>query len=491
MRILFIYPDIITPVINFCPAIHILSAVIKRMGHEVDMLHINKEGVPYDKETVLNASKGYDLFAITSTSFNYRYANEIAGWLKEGYPDTLRILGGSHATIQPEDFEDSNFDIFCVGEGEEPMQDLIAAIETGRDWNEIPNLITRKRVNPVRGFLRNLDKLPFWDFDITNTEKILEQRNGWLSISFSRGCSYSCTFCINHLYKKIEMGPNDKMSDYLRRRTAENAVNELESLVNKYNIKFFNIDDDLLTTNRKWMREFTDLYRERIYKPKGIKYVINTRAALVTEELAHMLYLSGCKEARIGFETGNEELRNGLLLKKTSDKDLIKAFNILNNNGVMGVAFAMIGIPGESWDTFYETVDMIIRLRAKLIRMTFLFPYKHTRIYDICVERNLFKDIEITDNRDLGSCLKFEKLTDDELFCMRFMFAWYINFRWFHDMNYFRAICEFERMDFSDPEKSLSAIIEKDNELSSLCDRDHYKFYNDNNYYFQLYEKST
>ena len=102
MKVLFIYPDISTEVINFCPAIHILSSVLKRMGCETAMLHINKNyGIPYDREAILLMAQGYDVYAFTATSFTYKYANEIAGWLQNSNPEVLRILGGAHATIQP------------------------------------------------------------------------------------------------------------------------------------------------------------------------------------------------------------------------------------------------------------------------------------------------------------------------------------------------------------------------------------------------------
>jgi len=494
MRILFIYPDIITKMINFCPAIHVLSAVLKREGYEVDLLHINNDyGIKYDKDTIVGLAEGYDLFAITSTSFNYKYANEIAGWLQEEYPLILVMLGGYHATTQPEDFKDSNFDIFCVGEGEEPMKELCRALDIGdNNWVKIPNLITRVGgVNPVRGFLKDLNELPYWDFDITDTAKIIELRGGWLSISFSRGCPYECSFCYNHLLKKVEMGVHDKMSDYLRRRTPANAVNELESLANKYPIKFFNIDDDLLTMNKKWMKEFTDLYAERIYKPFGIKYVINARADSLTEDITQMLGSSGCKEARLGFETGNEKLRNELLDKRTSNEALIKACANLTKHGVQSVAFAMIGIPGESWDSFKDTLDMTIKLQPNLIRMTFLYPYKHTRIYDICIERDLFKGGGITDNRDYGSCLKFDRITDNDLSCMRFLFPWYVNFKWFGDYEYYKAIEYFSK--YSETfftEDRIPLIIEKDKELSMNCKHPHYRYYRGNEYYFELHDNN-
>jgi anaerobic magnesium-protoporphyrin IX monomethyl ester cyclase len=488
MKILFIYPDLSTDIINFCPSIHILSAILKKEGHQTKLLHINNNhGIGYNEETIKYLSYGYDLFAITATSFNYKYANEIAKWLKESYPRILRILGGSHATIQPEDFESSNFDIFCIGEGEEPMKELCHNLESMKDWTKISNLITRFGINPVRGFQRNLDNLPFWDFDIMETQKIINIRGGWLSISFSRGCNFSCTFCINHLYKKIELGPDDKMSDYLRRRSPGLVIKELISLLEKFNIKYFNIDDDLLMMNKKWMREFTRLYRENIFTPCKIQYIINARADSLDEETVKMLSESGCMEVRMGFETGNEILRNGILQKKISNESLFKAFTMLRKYNVKSIAFAMIGIPGETWDTFNDTVRMFSMLKPDFIRMTFLFPYKHTEIYDYCIENNLFKeDFEIEDNRDYGSPLKFERLTDQELFCMRFLLPWYINF--------YMGICnnddilKYNKIPLSELKDRLPEIMVTDKELSEKCKVPHYRYFAGNEYYFELYK---
>lgn len=489
MKVLFIYPDISTEVINFCPAVHILSSVLKQKGIEVGLIHINKNyGVPYDKNEIIHRAQGYDLYAFTSTSFTYKYANEIAGWLKESNPNILRILGGAHATIQPEDFEGSNFDIFCVGEGEGALVDLTYALQIGADYHGIKNLITRKQHNPVRGFTKDLDSLPFWDFDIMDTEKILEARNGWLSISFSRGCPYECTFCINHLYKKIEIGPNDSMKDYLRRRTAQNTVNELESLAKKYKIKYFNIDDDLLTMDKKWMSEFTTLYRVKIFEPFGIRYVINARADTLKEPMVKMMALSGCKEARIGFETGNEQVRNKMLKKRTSNQDLKEAFETLRKYNVTGVAFAMMGIPGENRCTINDTINAVIDLKPGMMRMTFLFPYKHTEIYNDCVRLGLFKEENIGDNRDMGSPLKFEELTDKALFGFRFLLPWYINARWHNSEMYQDAIDEFMKLPLEVLEKSLPDIIKKDELLSLQCSHSHYRYYRFNQYYFELYE---
>lgn len=489
MKILFIYPDLVTGGYNFCPAIHILSAVVKKEGCQADMLHVNNNhGIPLQKNIIISRSAGYDLFAFTSTSFDYKYANQIAGWLKEAYPHTMKILGGAHATTSPEDFESSNFDIFCVGEGEQPMIELINAWKNHKtDWVNIKNLITRGGVNPLRGFLKDLDSLPFRDFDITDTEKILKLKKGWMSITFSRGCPYDCSFCFNHLYKKMEMGPGDKMSDYVRRRSPENTVSELESLAKKYTIKFFNTDDDLLVISKKWLRKFTTLYTERIYKPFGIKYIINARATDITDETARLLASSGCHEVKIGVETGNETLRKTLLNKNISNAALKKAFTTLHNYGVRTIAFNMMGIPGESSETFYDTLRLIIKLKPNLIRMTYLYPYKHTKIYDYCVEKGLFRDKNaIDDNRDTASPLIFECLTDEDLFLYKFLFPWYVNILWFNSGEYWSAVYKYRVYSFSYLLGKIPEIIEMDRQLSKNCKVPHYRYFANNNIYFEL-----
>jgi radical SAM superfamily enzyme YgiQ (UPF0313 family) len=321
-----------------------------------------------------------------------------------------------------------------------------------------------------------------------DTEKILKARGGWLSISFSRGCPYECSFCINHLYKKIEIGPNDKMKDYLRRRTAENTVNELEELAKTYEISHFNIDDDLLTMDREWMANLSRLYREKIWTPFNIPYVINARADTLDEGMVKLLKISGCKEARIGYETGNEAARNKILRKHTSNLELKNAFSMLKKYQITGVAFAMMGIPGENMSTINDTINSIIELQPGMMRMTFLFPYKHTEIYNDCMAKGLFKNDIVGDNRDMGSPLHFEELTDKALFCFRFLLPWYINARWLNSEMYQDAIDEFHRLSLEELEQSLPAIIKRDEWLSLQTSKSHYRYYKNNQYYFELYE---
>lgn len=469
MKIVFIYPDLVTPMINFCPAVSILSAVLKKAGHETSLIHLHPTyGVRYYKDVIINRLNWEkpDLIGITATSFNYSYANEIAGWIKEEFSQIPVILGGSHATIQSDDCIKSNFDIFVAGEGENAILEIL-------DINKFDH---KSIVNGEP--IKNLDDLPFQDFDILDTPKILGLRNGWFSISFSRGCPFACTYCAN------------QRREPTRYRSPHKVVDELEYLVHEYDIKMFNFDDDNLPMNREWMNEFMELYLDHIYQRHEIGYAMNFRANFLTDDLAQHLFKSGCKEARIGVETGNEELRRIILNKGIRNIDIVEAFDACRKWRIKTTAFMMMGLPGENIETFQDTIDLIATIKPNLIRMTFLSPYKNTAIYDYCLENKLFKKIHPTDEFS-SSPLKFEHLTDLQIYNFRHLFPWYVNLQLINKP-FHREICRSTINEYQTiPRHTIDQIARRDNHIDwwlSLHKHTHYRYFPKNLYYFELVE---
>ncbi len=500
-KVLFVYPNIGTH-IAFSPAIQMLSAVLKREGYETALLHLqDKYATPNNRDEIRKfiEKEQPNLIGFTSTSFEYEEANKIAKEIKEDFPDIPIILGGVHATISSDDLDKSNFDAFCIGEGEWNFLELVKKMEKGEDYTNTLSFYFKQKdgtikKNPLKPMIQDLDKLPFFDMEIMDTKKILLLRSKWLSIGFSRGCPYDCSFCINPLLRKIKVGNGDPKT-YLRKRSVENVISEFEAIIAKYKdyIEVFNFDDDLLMLDKSWMIQFVQEYKKRIYDKYKIEYAINARVNTMQEDLIKALSKSGCREIRIGFETGDPIQRETILNKPITDKQLENAFNVCQKYGIRSSAFAMLGIPGESHETIEKTLKLLAKLKPYLIRMTFLFPYYHTSIHDHCKENDLLKPNWMHVDEFTLSPLKFKNLTDDEILKYKHMFPWYMNTFMLSkepSEKYKKLIESFQSLSFEQFKNAKNDILEKDEQISKAMQKnkiEHYRYFRNNLYYYQLW----
>lgn len=371
-----------------------------------------------------------DVIGITATTFQYPTACNVAKNLKNRGWNKLIILGGIHATIAPHDLKKSPFDAFSIGEGELALTELMRYLEKGEDISTIKGLAIKKGniivYNGYPDIIENLDDLPRRDYEIMNTREILKLSNGWFSTAFSRGCPYACKFCINQKLRKDYVRSTN--AKYYRCQSVGRVIKDLLAYLKDYpEIRVFNFDDDLLIMDKKWFEEFAMEYKEKIYKEYGITYVINTRANLIDENVVRLLKISGCYECQVGFETGNEELRNKILAKEISDEQLQKAFSLFHKYGVRALAYTMIGIPGESKESLRETIKMLSSLKPTLIRMTFFEPYIGTPLYDYCMENNLFENEFGNKDNFTRSMVKLDHISNRELVLFHLLFPWYLN----------------------------------------------------------------
>lgn len=463
-KVLFIYSNINSGY-SWSPAIQILSAVLKREGYPVDLIHIHdKEGFPNNKYKIIKKIREINpnIVLITATSFEFNEMNSLAGDIKKEI-SIFTVLGGIHATLMPNDLEKSNFDCFCIGEGEIPVLTLVTRLKNKENISDINSLWIKKNgnifKNPVSEFIKDLDTLPFFDWEIMNTKKLLKKRKGWLSISFSRGCPFNCAFCVNPALKKIK-----GVKGYVRKKSVKSAISELIYLAKTYDIKVFNLDDDLLLLNKKWFKEFSYEYKIKIYKPFKIKYKINARADSIDTEIVTHLKSSGCKEVQIGVETGDENLRNKILKKSITDEQIFHSINLLKRKGINVLIYVMIGVPEESIKTYRKTVGLIAKTKPRLIRPTFFVPIPCTSLHEYCKNHNLFRKDKKVISHFSEPVLRLKNLNETELFKLKILLPWYINAK-LNLLDYKKAIELFRADNYDSFKNKLQLIFDLDKEL--------------------------
>jgi len=386
MRVLFCYTDINMRggAKSFHYGIAILSALLKKNGHQARLHYMYPK---YDIEPLAKALQEFhpDILAFSSTTAQFRYVNKILEDLP--LPERIfTICGGPHVTLEPESFETApRLDAICRGEGEEAMMGLVARLEKKEAIREIPNLWVRDRKSgaihrsPNNRFIQDLDSLPFADRELFPYQSIIDSDFNTALFMFSRGCPFNCSYCSNQALRGVQSGK------YVRFRSVDNCLQEVEEVLSHYRAEAIYVNDDLFTLNKEFVAEFCEKYQARI----GLPFDINTRVGYVDETLCAQLKSANCRRVNIGIESGSPRIRQMILNRKMSNEAIIETFHMLKSAGLKTKSFNMIGFPEETPEDFMETIRLNRIIQPDSVILNVFDPYPGTPLGERCKTEGL------------------------------------------------------------------------------------------------------
>jgi radical SAM superfamily enzyme YgiQ (UPF0313 family) len=416
MKVTFVYIDRMSFFKNWRGIYHFgigsLSAILKEGGHQRSLIHITG-GMSEAEFIEIVKQHSPDLLAFTSTTISYYQAVELISWVKKANLKIPVICGGIHATLQPEEVINTDgVDIVCQGEGEYPLLDLCNAMEAGKDYTNIPNLWIKNNgkiiKNSLRPLIKNLDDLPFADRSIYNLSDLyFEKLEGELGLLVSRGCPFNCSYCSNHALRNIY---KDK-GKYVRFRSVDSVIAEIKELRSKYGfVKKLLFYDDILFQTKSWMEEFVRKYNQEV----GLPYSCNVRPNLVNEEIIDALKATGCYCIRIGLESGNEYIRNEILNRRLTDKQMRNALSLLKKAGLDIWTFNMLGMPDETPARVLDTIKMNADYGISQHSVGICYPFRGTKLYELARDKKLLTNKNVADYYD-GSALKLGSLNEAQI----------------------------------------------------------------------------
>lgn len=280
--------------------------------------------------------------------------------------------------------ESEGVDAICRGEADEALVEFVNVLEAGGDITQIRNFWIKKEGtvhrNPLRPLIQDLDSLPFVDRDIL--AKYPSYRHyGVRFFLGSRGCPYNCSYCFNHalqnLYKEAGGGP------YIRQRSVPHVIEEIRRVKKDLKTKRVYFYDDIFILNKPWIREFTEAYGKEF----DIPFTCYLRVNLVTEELIANLAGAGCSSVAMAIESGNPEIRENVLRRKMTNRDIEEAARLLHKYRICFMTQNMVGLPDETIDNAYETVELNARIRPGYAWCSIFQPYPGTDAYRYCIEK--------------------------------------------------------------------------------------------------------
>lgn len=266
-------------------------------------------------------------------------------------------------------YENPFLDYVIMGEAEFTLRDIL----NGLPDNEILGICYRENFQSVknerRPFIDDLDILPFPARHLVDNSKYTRPDNGKVQavIKVARGCPFHCFFCLATPVSGAKV----------RMRSAENIIAEIRECVEKYNIRNFLFWSDIFNINRDWT---IDLCKKIIESGLKITWSSNTRADTMDEEMAKMMYKSGCRLVSIGVESGSQKMLDNIGKKITLD-DIRNTVKILKKNKIKIYNYFVIGLPWETEETVEETVKFAIELDSNFISFYTATPLPGTKFF--------------------------------------------------------------------------------------------------------------
>jgi len=325
----------------------------------------------------------------------------------------LQIAGGVCPTLEPETvLSFTSVKGVCVGEGEKPLDNLFSRIRQKQNLFDTEGFYWKNEKeitkNVVPSFVADLSTLDFPDYSVF--DNFLVCNNSYLLVMLSRGCPYSCSYCCNDAKRSIYRSS----AKYFRVPSVEYAISLIEKLVAQYpKAKFIQLEDDLLIANKDWFESFAEQYAKKIKIP----YKCCVRTEYITPDIAKAMKSSGCMQAMIGLESGNEYLRNNLLNRKYSNDLFIEKTKILKDEGIELFVFNIVGFPFETAAQMQDTLNLNKQISPDYGVCTFFYPYKGTELYSLCERDGLLKsekDARMITNYNTRPAIKLTNVKENE-----------------------------------------------------------------------------
>ena len=321
-----------------------------------------------------------DVLCFSCYIWNYEYVKEVASEFHKLRPEVPIWVGGPEVSYEIERMfvENPSFYGVVIGEGEATFSELCAyycngqkgslsdiagiAYRNGEKYDERKEgslAITRTKPRaPI-----DLSSIPFCYEDMTDFE------NRIIYYESSRGCPFSCSYCLSSIDKK------------LRFRNTELVKKELQFFIDKKvpQVKFV---DRTFNCNHTHAMEIWKFIQE---KDIGItNFHFEIAADLLTEEETALLstFRSGLVQLEIGVQSTNlqtiEEIHRKMQLS-----DVESSVRFIQTAGNIHEHLDLIaGLPYENYERFGQSFRDIYALKPNQLQLGFLKVLKGSYIFE-------------------------------------------------------------------------------------------------------------
>jgi radical SAM superfamily enzyme YgiQ (UPF0313 family) len=397
----------------------ILASILDKNGYSVEFLDCSVLENPH--HYIRQNAHKYRLFGFTALTNTFSETAELAKIVKRKNPGAFIIFGGPHVSFTYEAVLRTYpfIDVVCVGESEisfpwlvdflliEPATEFMynkKTVDFTRHQNR-PGYIQKKIheflsakgnkstiltkglaipdkyiLDPFLSQLPNYQSFPDYctnkqydiHFDANKSDTLQINFSGFpdavdlrsvplparhlipmtysvADVVVNRGCPNKCSFC-----SRTQLFPE------IRIRSIESLKEELEQILSYSNYRFVNFYDNI-NFNKSFFTQFLSMLLSMKFP---LPWGAELRVDAITPEFASMLKESNCKIIATGIESADETVLK-TNCKIQSPIKVLEGISLLKQAGIAVQAYFVVGLPGETEESFQKTLKYAEKLPLK------------------------------------------------------------------------------------------------------------------------------
>ncbi len=316
----------------------------------------------------------YKYVCFSTYIWNINETEKICEVIKKSKKEITTIFGGPEVTYNKKEYLNrySYVDYIIKGEGEEVLPSLINAIENNKNLEDIKGIMYRQNgktfETPGINKIHNLKNIPFpYETEYSRENKKDFFKNKYIYYETTRGCPFSCGFCLSSRDTGIRALPIERIKKDL------DKIYELKPLIIKFVDRTFNYD---------WKRS------------KAImEYIVSKNIAIkvhyeITADIINLEFLEFLKtlpksifQFEIGLQSTNEYTLKEIQRKMDLEniKFVVKELNKTKNIHLHIDLIA--GLPKEDYKSFISSFNEAYDLGAEKLQLGFLKVLKGTPVH--------------------------------------------------------------------------------------------------------------
>lgn len=323
-----------------------------------------------------------DVVCVSCYIWNLSFVKELMADLIKILPGADFWVGGPEVSYDAEKFltENSEFKGVMVGEGEETFKELAGYYveKNPQDLKDMTGICYRDKDQIIHNGWRqimDLSSIPFIYKDLS------EFKNRIIYYESSRGCPFSCSYCLSSIDKK------------LRFRDTETVKKELQFFIDnkvpqvKFVDRTFNCKHDHAMAIWKYINEHDN----------GVtNFHFEISADLLREEeLQEMSTMRpGLIQLEIGVQSTNPDTIKAI--HRTMDFEKLKGIvDRIHSFGNIHQHLDLIaGLPYEDYDSFRHSFNDVYALKPQQLQLGFLKVLKGSHMMEMCREYGIVYKIQ-------------------------------------------------------------------------------------------------